>query len=137
MMKITITILVLVHFMAALWHGDAHTVLEINLSAVKTLFIYLVIVLAPLAGAILLWTRYYFVGIAVVTISMASSLAFGVYHHYILISPDNIAHLPGGSPADQAQFINSAALIALLELVSALVGAYALLRFRESQSSLS
>ncbi len=136
-MKITITILVLVHFMTALWHGDAHTVLEINLPAVKTLFIYLVIVLAPLAGTILLWTRYYSVGIAVVTISMASSLAFGVYHHYILISPDNIAHLPAGLPAAQAQFINSAALIALFELVSALVGAYALLRFREPNSSLS
>lgn len=136
-MKITITLLVFVHLMAALWHGDAHTVLDINLPAIKTLFIYVVIVVAPLVGAALLWTRYYALGVAVVAISMASSLAFGVYHHYILISPDNIAHLSAGPLAAQAQFINSAALIAILELVSACFGAYALVGLRDPESGLS
>jgi len=45
------------------------------------------------------------------------------YHHYILVSPDNVAHLPEGAAEAHARFISSAGISALLELASALVGA--------------
>jgi hypothetical protein len=43
-----------------------------------------------------------------------------------MVSPDNIGHLPAGNPESHAQFINSAAVIALLELAGALFAAYSL-----------
>ncbi len=58
--------------------------------------------------------------------SVLGALLFGAYHHYVLISPDNIGHLPSGSPESHAAFIASAAVLTLLELASALSGAFCL-----------
>ena len=41
-----------------------------------------------------------------------------------MVSPDNIGYLPHGSADAQSSFIASAAALALLELASALCGAY-------------
>jgi hypothetical protein len=113
-----------VHLVATLWHGDAHQRLAIDLPPVKNVFVYLVILVAPVVAAVLVWTRRLEVGLWLFTFSMLGALLFGAYHHYVLVSPDNIAHLPHGAPRDHAQFITSAAAIALLELVSALCGAF-------------
>ena len=59
-------------------------------------------------------------------LSMIGAFLFGGYHHYVLVSPDNIEHLPHGPPHSHAQFISSAAAIALLELGAALYGAFCL-----------
>jgi hypothetical protein len=124
--KILTTALVVVHLVATLWHGDAHAQLGIDLPPEKNLFVYTVILLAPLVAAVLVWTRHVSLGLWVFVLSMLGSLLFGAYHHYVLVSPDNIAHLPSGSPAHHVQFISSAATIALLELASALWGAFCL-----------
>jgi hypothetical protein len=126
MTKIVITALVVVHLVATLWHGDAHTQLAIGLPPEKTIFVFVVILIAPVVAAGLVWTRYISIGLWVFVLSMLGALLFGVYHHYILVSPDNIGHLPIGSPESHSQFISSAAVIALLELASALYGAFCL-----------
>jgi hypothetical protein len=126
MTKIVTTALVIVHLVATVWHGDAHTKLAIDLPPEKDLFVYTVILLAPLVAAVLVWTRYVSIGLWVFVVSMLGSFLFGAYHHYVLVSPDNIEHLPSGSPAHQVQFISSAAAIALLELASSLWGAFCL-----------
>jgi hypothetical protein len=126
MTRLVITGLVAIHLVATLWHGSAHTTLAITLPPEKNLFVYVVILLAPLLGAALVWTRYLSAGLWVFTVSMLGALLFGAYHHYVLVSPDNIGHLPPGSPEAHAQFIDSAAAIALLELASALAGAFCL-----------
>ena len=125
-MKIALTTLVLIHLIAILWHGDAHTTLAIELPALKNVFVYVVIVAGPMAGTTLIWTRFSALGACLVAVSMVGALMFGVYHHYVLVSPDNIAHLPSGAATAHAQFIDSAALIAIIELGSALVGFFAL-----------
>ena len=126
MNKIVITGLVVVHLAATLWHGSAHTQLAIHLPPAKTVFVYLVILLAPIAAAALLWTRYRLAGLWMFFLSMLGALLFGAYHHYVLVSPDNIGHLPAGSPESHSQFIASAAVIALLELAAAMYGAFCL-----------
>jgi len=126
MNRIAITALVLVHLVATIWHGDAHTQLAIELPPEKTIFVYVVILVAPIAAAGLMWTRYVAVGLWLFVLSMLGALLFGVYHHYVLVSPDNIGHLPAGSSESHAQFIASAAAIALLELAAALYGAFCL-----------
>ena len=125
-MKITISILFVLHLVVALWHGDAHSTLGIQLSFFQTLYVYLIILGAPVVGVILVWSRFMLVGIGLFAISMAGALVFAVCYHYILVSPDNIAHLPVGTAVVQAQFIDSAALIAIMELLSTLFGFSAL-----------
>lgn len=124
--RIVITGLVVVHLVATLWHGDAHTQLAIELPPAKNVFVYTVILLAPLVAAALVWTRYATIGLWVLVLSMVGAVLFGAYHHYVLISPDNVGHLPAGHPELHSQFIASAAVIALLELASALYGAFCL-----------
>jgi hypothetical protein len=126
MTRIAITLLVVVHLVATLWHGDAHGQLAIDLPPAKDVFVYVVILFGPVVAAALVWTRSLAVGIWVFLLSMLGALLFGVYHHYVLVSPDNIGHLPSGDPGSHAQFIASAAAIALLELASALYGAFCL-----------
>ena len=71
-----------------------------------------------------MWTRYVLVGVWMFFLSMLGALLFGAYHHYVTVSPDNIGHLPHGSADAHSTFIASAAALALLELASALYGAF-------------
>jgi hypothetical protein len=126
MTRIVITGLVAIHLAASLWHGSAHTQLAIELPPQKTLFIFIVIIIAPIVAASLVWTRYISIGLWVFFLSMLGALLFGAYHHYVLVSPDNISHLPAGSPESHSQFITSAGVIGLLELAAALYAAFCL-----------
>lgn len=126
MTKVSITGLVGIHLVATLWHGGAHAQLAIALPAQKNVFVYVVILIAPVVAASLGWTRHFPVGLWVFFLSMLAAFLFGAYHHYVLVSPDNIGHLPTGSAQAHFQFIASAATIALLELASALYGAFCL-----------
>lgn len=130
MTRLVITGLVAIHLAASLWHGNAHTRLAIYLPTAKTLFVFVVILIAPVVAAALVWTRYISIGLWVLFLSMLGSFLFGAYHHYLLVSPDNIGHLPAGSPEMHSQFITSAVVIALLELAAALYAAYSLGRYR-------
>ena len=133
MRRMVITGLVVVHLAASLWHGSLHSQLSINLSAWQTLFVLVVIVIAPIVAAALIWTRYFSSGLWLFFLAMLGSFLFGVYHHYVLVSPDNIHFLPGASAAAHHQFTISAGALALLELVSALYGAFCLGSRREVQ----
>jgi hypothetical protein len=126
MAKIALTGLVAIHLAVTLWHGRAHTQLEILLPPEKNAFVYIVILVAPLVAASLLWTRYLLSGVWVLFLSMVGAFLFGAYHHYVLVSPDNVGHLPPGTADAHSHFMTSAAAIALLELASALYGAFCL-----------
>jgi hypothetical protein len=126
MTKIVITGLVIVHLAASLWHGNAHTHLGIELSTEQTLFVYIIVIIAPVVAAILVWTRYVSMALRVFCLSMLGSFLFGAYQHYVLVSPDNIHYLQAGTPACHSHFMISACLIALIELGSALYGAFCL-----------
>jgi hypothetical protein len=126
MNRSAITGLVAVHLLATLWHGSAHTQLAIALPPGKNAFVYVVILIAPVVAAVLVWTRFRATGLWVLLLSMLGALLFGAYHHYVMVSPDNIGHLPAGSPEAHSQFINSAAVIALLELAAALFAAFSI-----------
>ena len=126
MNKIVIAGLVAIHLAATIWHGGAHTQLAITLPPAKNAFVYIVILIAPIAAAGLVWRRRVSIGLWVFFLSMLGSFLFAAYHHYVMVSPDNIGHLPPGSPESHFQFIASAAAIALLDLASALYGAFCL-----------
>ena len=130
MTKIVIAGLVIVHLAASLWHANAHTHLGIELSTEQTLFVYIIVIIAPVVAAILVWTRYVSMGLWLFFLSMLGSFLFGAYQHYVLVSPDNISHLAPGTPKSHSHFITSADIIALVELASALYGAFCLGTYR-------
>lgn len=124
--RIAIGVLTAIHLAVNLWHGHAHAQLAITLPREKTVFVLVVILIAPVAAASLVWTRHVLVGAGAFFLAMLGALLFGAYHHYVLVSPDNIGHLPGGSASAHSAFIDSAAALALLELASSLYGAFCL-----------
>jgi hypothetical protein len=126
MTKIVITGFVIVHLAASLWHGSAHTHLGIELSTEQTLFVYIIVIIAPVVAAVLVWAHYVSMGLWMFFLCMLGSFLFGAYHHYVLVSPHNISHLPPGTPESHSHFITSAGVIALVELASSLYGAFCL-----------
>lgn len=124
--NIAIAFLVATHLVVTLWHGNAHTELSIALPPGKNAFVLVVILIAPVVAAVLTWTSRALIGLWMFFLSMVGALLFGAYHHYILVSPDNIGHLPHDSADAHSTFIASAAVLALLELASTLYGGFCL-----------
>jgi hypothetical protein len=124
--KAAITGLATVHLVTAIWHGHAHETLSVTLPPAKNAFVFVVIVAAPILAAVLVWTRGARIGVWLFFLSMLGSLLFGVYHHYVLVSPDHVGHLPDGDAAVRSAFVRSAGAIALIEAVSVLYGAFCL-----------
>jgi hypothetical protein len=119
-MKALATIAVLVHLGVSLVHGYAHNQLGVGLSAWQNSYVLIVITLAPLIALALVWTRRSRAGFALLAISMAGSLIFGGYFHYIGISPDHVSHLPTGDA--QGMFRVTAVLLLATELFGSVVG---------------
>jgi hypothetical protein len=120
-----LTVLAAIHLTVVLWHGGAHADLAVGLSRLQTLFVFAVILIAPVLAALLLWTRLQDFALWIFATSMCASLLFGVYYHYIAISPDNVHYLPPVYAA-RRQFTLSAGCVAVVELIATFYGGYAL-----------
>lgn len=119
-MRLWALALIVVHAGILLGHDVAHRGLGVDLLTWQTLYAYTLIVAGPLlAGALLLSGRLR-VGYAALALCMLAALVFGFVHHYVLVSPDHVSHLPPG--AHQPLFRSTAALMAVLELAGAGVG---------------
>jgi|SRR5919199_1845944 hypothetical protein len=87
------TTIVVIHAIAHGLHGLAHEEIPISLSLLQTLFIGVVILLAPLIAAVLLWTPFYRTGSWLLLSSMVGAIVFGIYNHFIAISPDHVSQV--------------------------------------------
>jgi predicted membrane protein len=94
--RISIAIIVVAHLIVNVLHGQAHTSLGVGLSSWQQLFVIVVILLAPLVALVLSLTRYVRTGLWLLLISMLGAFVFGAFYHYVIISPDHVAHLPIG-----------------------------------------
>ena len=131
--RLALTVLAAIHLSLVLWHGGGHSELAVNLSRFQTAFVFIVILIAPLVATLLVWTPLRELAVWLYTLSMCASLLFGVYYHYIAVSPDNVHYLPPGSEAARHKFTYSAAAVAVIELVATFYAGAALL----SQRSMS
>ncbi len=120
------TLAVVIHGVIAALHGAAHGDLGIQLSALENAFINVVIVATPVVAAVALWTRFARFGAILLAASMAGSLVFGAYHHYIAISPDHVSHLPAGNL--QGLFRTTAVLLVVSEAFATGVGVWGVRR---------
>ncbi|HEY2962685.1 MAG TPA: hypothetical protein VGJ37_09745 [Pyrinomonadaceae bacterium] len=116
-----VSIAVLVHLIVVLFHGHAHTRLGVGLSNWQQFYVFTVILLAPLVALVLSFTRFARAGMWLLLASMLGSLIFGAVYHYVIISPDHVAHLPPGSARDL--FRITAMLLVLTETFGVIVAA--------------
>ena len=119
-----VTIAVLGHLIVTLLHGQAHTSLGVGLSDWQNAYVLAVIVAAPLVALALSFTRYARTGLWLLLASMLGSLVFGLCYHYIIVSPDHVAHLPAGDA--RGLFRVTAALLLITEAFGVVVAALAL-----------
>lgn len=118
--------LVVGHAAVSAVHGVAHAELPVVLAAWQQAFVALVPALAPVVALALVWRGRERAGLALLTLSMAAALLFGLAFHYLLENPDNVAVIPAG--AWHGHFTWTAATIAASELAGTALGAWLWLR---------
>lgn len=122
---------IILHAVVSSLHGAAHQNLGVRLSQFQVLFIAVVITIAPVVAGVLLWKGFLKIGAALLVCSMAASLIFGVYNHFVEISPDHVSHLEVTSKSIWVWiFQSSAVIIAVIEAFGTWVGVQMLIRSR-------
>jgi hypothetical protein len=118
-------VIVVLHILVVIPHSIAHTMMQIDVNAWQNIYIVLVILIGPVVSGILL-LRTSRSGLFLLALSMAGSLVFAVYYHFVAPGPDNVAFLHP-HPWTQA-FRVSAILLAVVESGGVLVGVLGLSR---------
>jgi ABC-type xylose transport system permease subunit len=126
-----LTTTVLAHLVVSMVHGVAHTQANVPLSLAANLFVYIVILAGPLIGLALTWWTPRLGG-WLMALSMAGSLVFGLVNHFVLTSPDHVAHV---DPQWRSLFETTAVLLAVTEALGVVLAARFLARERTSTNS--
>jgi hypothetical protein len=84
--------LVLVHLVITILHGTAQAKANVPLSPAANVFVFAVIVAGPLIGLGLTWPAQR-IGTWLIAFTMAGALIFGLVNHFVLVSPDHVAHV--------------------------------------------
>ena len=121
-----VAIVVIAHLIVNILHGQAHTRLGVGLTTWQQVYVIAVILLAPLVALVLCCTRLIRAGLWLLFVSMLGSLIFGVCYHYVIISPDHVAHLPAGDA--RGLFRLTALLLVITEALGATVAGISLFR---------
>ena len=87
-----LTVVVLLHLVISIAHGQAHTGAQVPLTIAGALFVYIVILAGPLAGLVVSRWRPR-AGAWMVAASMAGALVFGLINHFIIAGPDHVGHV--------------------------------------------
>jgi hypothetical protein len=122
-------VVVVVHFVVAGMHGVAHIGAGVALTAAQLVVVVVVISVAPFYGLDLHYRRPGRRGPAILVASMAASLVFGWFFHFVADTPDNVTRVEPGVVGDWATaFDSSAYIVAGIELLGTLLAVALLLR---------
>ena len=131
--RLPVTAVVLAHLIVNILHGQAHTSLAVGLSNWQQIFVVTVILIAPLVALAFSFTRYARAALWLLLVSMLSALIFGLCYHYVIISPDHVAHLPAGDA--RGLFRTTAVLLLITEALGVVVAAVTLSRLRSHKKA--
>ena len=115
-----VTAVVLVHLAFNVAHGLAHGRLQVGLTLAGSLFVAVVVLSLPLIAMALVWTRRKSFGLLLLSASMFGSLLFGLYHHFLVTSPDHVHAQP--ATAWGIAFVVTAWGLLITEALGAYVG---------------
>ena len=85
--------IIALHAISAIIHNQAHNEIDVSLSTSQSAFATIVIVVAPLLAAVLIWRSRQRLGAIILAVSMLASFIFGVVNHLMIDSPDQLAHI--------------------------------------------
>jgi hypothetical protein len=115
------SIIVLVHLAVVLLHGAGHRQLGVDLELWQNIFVWIVIVIGPLVAlAIINLPGQRRKGFCLLLVTMAGSLLFGVYFHFVGESFDHVSHRE--HDAWGSTFTVTAMLLALVEGLGCWIG---------------
>ena len=128
MLKRIALVVVGIHFIVVVLHSIAHQLLSVNASPAQLAFIVPVIIVAPVVAGVML-PKFEKLGTVLLTLSMIGSFVFGLYYHFIADTIDHVAHVAQLEPHRWSQmFLATSYLLAISELLGAVVGIVLLLR---------
>ena len=110
-------------------HGLAHLELRVALAPSGLIFVIVVVLIAPLIATGLVWTAEKRLGLILLSLSMFGSLLFGLYHHFLTVSPD--VHLQPPSPWGKS-FVLTAYLLIITEAIGTYIGVHFLRTVRKA-----
>jgi hypothetical protein len=102
----------------------AHRELRVGLSPLGSLFVIVVVLIFPLIAAGLVWTAAKRLGLILLLLSIFGSLLFGLYHHFLAISPDHVRLQPHNRWG--TTFVLSAYLLVVTEAIGTYVAIHSL-----------
>jgi len=114
------TAIVVAHLLVNTTHGLAHRELHVGLAPLDSIFVVVVVLILPLLAMGLLWTAAKRLGLLLLCLSMLGSLLFGLYYHFLMISPDHV-HSQPSSPWGLA-FVLTAYGLLITEAIGTYVG---------------
>ena len=124
------TAIVVAHLMVNIVHGLAHRELHVGLAPLASIFVIAVVLILPLIATGFLWTAKKRLGLILLSLSMFRSLLFGLYHHFLVVSPDHIHSQPSGGWG--TTFALTAYLLLIMEAIGTYVGVHFLWIAEES-----
>jgi hypothetical protein len=137
--KITIVrygiLVVLAHIIVNGLHGIAHQQAEVSISDLQFAYVFLVILVAPVAAAVMLSfnrpKKMQRAGAWLLLVSMLGSLLFGFAYHIVLPGSDNIFTVMHGPSLINAIFFTSTAIILMIiDGLGSWIGAIAVRRVK-------
>ena len=111
--------LILIHLVISIAHGTAHQGATVALTTFGNVYVIVVITLAPLVAAVLLFTRKQRLGALLLALSMCGSFIFGFWYHFLSSTNDNVTEVHGPW---HSRFLWTAIALAAIELAGTLVG---------------
>jgi len=88
------TAIVVANLLVNIAHGLAHRELRVGLRPSGSVFVIVVVLILPLVAMVLVWTAKKRPGLILLSLSMFGSLLFGLYHHFLVASPDHVRSQP-------------------------------------------
>lgn len=115
-----VTAIVIAHLLVNIAHGLAHQELCVGLAPADLIFVITVVLISPLLAMGLVWTAAKRLGLMLLSFSMFGSFLFGLYHHFLAMSPDHVRSQPP-SPWGLA-FVLTAYGLLITEAIGTYVG---------------
>ncbi len=126
------TAIVVAHLLVNIVHGLAHRELRVGLALLDSIFVIVVVLIFPLIAGGLLWTAAKRLGLILLSLSMFGSLLFGLYHHFLAVSPDHVRSTP--LSAWGITFVLTAYLLLITEAIGTYVGVHFLWIAKETSN---
>ena len=114
------TAIVVAHLLVNIAHGLAHRELRVALAPFGSIFVILVVLILPLVAMALVWTAQKRLGLLLLSLAMLASLLFGLYHHFLVISPDHVHSQPSSEWG--TTFVLTAYLLLITEAIGTYIG---------------